>query len=117
MQSHHVKSLVYVVKAYASWPHMFCRVKRKLTDRDVCKMFIVGMCPYEEFERTKHDVGPCPLIHDEELQAEWKVAACASGQLYSSSHWKKVRGSGQFLFCLLSCAVRQSCLSTHVLSA
>ena len=36
-------------------------------------MFIVGMCPYEEFERTKHDVGPCPLIHDEELQAEWKV--------------------------------------------
>ena len=48
-------------------------MKRKLTDRDVCKMFIVGMCPYEEFERTKHDVGPCPLIHDEELQAEWKV--------------------------------------------
>ena len=51
------------------------RVKRKLTDPDVCKMFIVGMCPYEEFQRTKHEVGPCPHIHDEELQAEWLVRA------------------------------------------
>jgi hypothetical protein len=53
------------------------RVKRKLTDPDVCKMFIVGMCPYEEFQRTKHEVGPCPHIHDEELQAEWQVGAVA----------------------------------------
>lgn len=32
------------------------------------------MCPYYEFERTKHDFGPCPLIHDDELKDEWKVS-------------------------------------------
>ncbi|EIE25974.1 hypothetical protein COCSUDRAFT_46447 [Coccomyxa subellipsoidea C-169] len=30
------------------------------------------MCPYEEFERTKHDFGACPLIHDDDLKAQWE---------------------------------------------
>lgn len=108
--------MVFLGKAYASWPRVFCRVKRKLTDRDVCKMFIVGMCSYEEFERTKHDVGPCPLIHDEELQAEWKVRPVLQDNCILHP-MKKVRGSDQFLFYLLSCAVRHLCLSTNALSA
>jgi hypothetical protein len=32
------------------------------------------MCPYEEFERTKHDFGACPLIHDDDLKAQWEVS-------------------------------------------
>jgi len=41
----------------------------------VCHYYLAGMCPYEEFERTKHDVGPCPLAlgHDEALKAEFDV--------------------------------------------
>jgi hypothetical protein len=42
-----------------------CRVKKKFTDADVCKFYLCGFCPYEEFQRTKHDVGPCPMVHDD----------------------------------------------------
>ncbi|KAK9916020.1 hypothetical protein WJX75_007379 [Coccomyxa subellipsoidea] len=49
------------------------KVQRKFTDPDVCHFYIVGMCPYEEFERTKHDFGACPLIHDDDLKAQWEA--------------------------------------------
>lgn len=49
------------------------RVRRKFSDADVCHFYVVGMCPYEEFERTKHDFGACPLIHDDDLKAQWEV--------------------------------------------
>ncbi|CAK0773646.1 hypothetical protein CVIRNUC_004087 [Coccomyxa viridis] len=45
--------------------------KRRFEDKDVCHYYLAGMCPYEEFERTKHDVGPCPLVHDDELKADF----------------------------------------------
>lgn len=35
------------------------------------------MCPYEEFERTKHDVGPCPLAHDDDLRDQFQVRSCS----------------------------------------
>ena len=51
------------------------RVRYRLVDEDVCHYYLAGMCPFEEFERTKHDVGPCPFAngHDEELRAEFEV--------------------------------------------
>jgi len=73
-------------------------VKRKLTDPDVCKMFIVGMCPYEEFQRTKHEVGPCPHIHDEELQAEWQVRALAPHTSAALPGRGRAASRGQFFF-------------------
>lgn len=45
--------------------------KRSYTDRDVCKHYLVGFCPYEEFRRTKNDCGDCPALHDEGAKAEW----------------------------------------------
>lgn len=45
--------------------------KRHYYDRDVCKYHLAGFCPYEEFRRTKNDVGECPSVHDEEAKAEW----------------------------------------------
>ncbi|CAL5218741.1 g457 [Coccomyxa viridis] len=49
--------------------------KRRLDDKDVCHYYLAGMCPFEEFERTKHDVGPCPLAagHDDDLRAEFEA--------------------------------------------
>ena len=48
-------------------------VAHRFEDKDVCHYYLAGMCPYEEFERTKHDVGPCPLVHDDELKADFAV--------------------------------------------
>ena len=47
----------------------------RFEDKDVCHYYLAGMCPFEEFERTKHDVGPCPLAmgHDDDLRAEFEV--------------------------------------------
>ena len=43
----------------------------------MCHYYLAGMCPFEEFERTKHDVGPCPLAtgHDDDLRAEFEVSS------------------------------------------
>ncbi|KAG7670497.1 hypothetical protein KSW81_003060 [Nannochloris sp. 'desiccata'] len=46
--------------------------KRKFTDSDVCKYFLCGFCPYEEFRRTKNDLGECPSVHDEACKIEWE---------------------------------------------
>lgn len=45
--------------------------KRHFTDPDVCKYYICGFCPCEEFRRTKNDCGECTAIHDEACKAEW----------------------------------------------
>merc|ERR1712227_389198 len=47
--------------------------QRKFYDRDVCKFFIAGLCPYQElFKNTKSDLGPCQYpIHDTLLKEEF----------------------------------------------
>eukprot|EP00884_Botryococcus_braunii_P001837 jgi/Botrbrau1/11654/Bobra.168_2s0011.1 len=49
------------------------KVKKKFTDSDICKYYLCGFCPYEEFLRTKHDVGPCPNVHDDACKADWEA--------------------------------------------
>ncbi len=36
-------------------------------DDDVCKMCLVGLCPYTLFSNTREDIGTCPKIHHEKL--------------------------------------------------
>uniref|UniRef100_A0A0A0LKT3 RNA-binding protein Luc7-like 2 n=1 Tax=Cucumis sativus TaxID=3659 RepID=A0A0A0LKT3_CUCSA len=47
-------------------------VSRKYYDRDVCRMFLVGLCPHELFQLTKMDMGPCPKIHSLQLRKEYE---------------------------------------------
>lgn len=47
--------------------------KRHFTDPDVCKYYICGFCPCEEFRRTKNDCGECTAIHDEACKTEWEA--------------------------------------------
>lgn len=54
--------------ASASRPH-----KRHYSDPDVCKYYLAGFCPHEEFRRTKNDMGDCEGVHDEALKAEWEA--------------------------------------------
>lgn len=47
-------------------------MERKFSDNDVCKAFLCGFCPHEEFRRTKNDCGDCPLLHDEACRKQWE---------------------------------------------
>ncbi|CAN0859772.1 Putative RNA-binding protein Luc7-like 1 [Linum grandiflorum] len=49
-------------------------VNRKYFDRDVCRMYLVGLCPHELFQLTKMDMGPCPKVHSLQLRKEYEEA-------------------------------------------
>ncbi|XP_071713823.1 U1 snRNP-associated protein usp106-like [Rutidosis leptorrhynchoides] len=49
-------------------------VNRKYYDRDVCRLFLVGLCPHELFQLTKMDMGPCPKVHSFHLRKEYQEA-------------------------------------------
>ncbi|OXV08807.1 hypothetical protein Egran_03430 [Elaphomyces granulatus] len=46
-----------------------------ITDPKVCRSYIVGTCPHDQFTNTKQDLGPCPKIHSEGLKAEYESAS------------------------------------------
>lgn len=48
------------------------RVERKFSDKEVCKAFLCGFCPHEEFRRTKNDCGDCTQLHDEACRKQWE---------------------------------------------
>ncbi|SIO73438.1 LUC7 N_terminus [Babesia microti strain RI] len=47
-------------------------VGKDFRDRDVCKLYLTGLCPHDLFDNTKHYLGPCSKIHAEELRAEYE---------------------------------------------
>uniref|UniRef100_A0A7N0U7N0 RNA-binding protein Luc7-like 2 n=1 Tax=Kalanchoe fedtschenkoi TaxID=63787 RepID=A0A7N0U7N0_KALFE len=49
-------------------------VNRKYYDRDVCRFYLVGLCPHELFQLTKMDMGPCPKMHSLQLRKEYQEA-------------------------------------------
>ncbi|CAN6864474.1 unnamed protein product, partial [Brassica oleracea] len=49
-------------------------VNRKYYDRDVCRLYLSGLCPHELFQLTKMDMGPCPKVHSLQLRKEYKEA-------------------------------------------
>eukprot|EP00743_Colponemidia_sp_Colp-15_P003817 GILK01004117.1.p1 GENE.GILK01004117.1~~GILK01004117.1.p1 ORF type:complete len:334 (-),score=53.76 GILK01004117.1:102-1058(-) len=42
-------------------------------DANVCKAFLVGLCPHDLFPNTKSDLGPCPKAHDEHLRIKYET--------------------------------------------
>lgn len=46
---------------------------RKVHDDDVCKYHLCGFCPYEEFDKTRTDYGPCPSVHDDRSKGQWEA--------------------------------------------
>ncbi|GFQ00381.1 protein luc7 [Phtheirospermum japonicum] len=49
-------------------------VTRKYYDRDVCRLFLAGVCPHDLFQLTKIDMGPCPKVHSLQLRKEYEEA-------------------------------------------
>ncbi|XP_010485677.1 PREDICTED: putative RNA-binding protein Luc7-like 2 isoform X1 [Camelina sativa] len=49
-------------------------VNRKYYDRDVCRLYLSGLCPHDLFQLTKMDMGPCPKVHSLQLRKEYREA-------------------------------------------
>ncbi|KAG8061752.1 hypothetical protein GUJ93_ZPchr0003g17450 [Zizania palustris] len=47
-------------------------VSRKYFDRDVCRLFLAGLCPHDLFQLTKMDLGPCPKVHSLQLRKDYE---------------------------------------------
>lgn len=41
---------------------------RKFSDKDICKKFLLGLCPHEMFKNTKVELRPCSKVHNEHLK-------------------------------------------------
>ncbi|KAL6899623.1 hypothetical protein ACP4OV_006281 [Aristida adscensionis] len=48
-------------------------VSRKYYDRDVCRLYLAGLCPHDLFQLTKMDMGPCPKLHSLQLRKEYPL--------------------------------------------
>lgn len=57
-------------------------VDRKYYDRDVCRLFLSGLCPHELFQLTKMDMGPCPKVHSLQLRKEYEEAKAKAADNY-----------------------------------
>ncbi|CAK0881949.1 unnamed protein product, partial [Prorocentrum cordatum] len=44
------------------------RKVRKFSDDDICKKFLLGLCPHDMFTNTKTDLGPCKGKHNDTLK-------------------------------------------------
>ncbi|XP_022864619.1 putative RNA-binding protein Luc7-like 2 isoform X2 [Olea europaea var. sylvestris] len=49
-------------------------VTRKYFDRDVCRLYLSGLCPHDLFQLTKMDKGPCQKVHSLQLRKEYQEA-------------------------------------------
>ena len=54
--------------------HMQITKKLKFSDEEVCKDYLLGLCPYLLLCNTKSDLGPCPKrVHDESLRESFEL--------------------------------------------
>ena len=63
------------------------RSERKFSDDSICKYFLCGFCPYEEFRRTKNDCGDCPSVHDDACKAQWDALDDRAKERYGWAGW------------------------------
>ncbi|TPX31521.1 hypothetical protein SmJEL517_g05133 [Synchytrium microbalum] len=47
------------------------------TDPKVCKSFLLGLCPHDQFMNTKADLGPCEKVHGEKLKLAFETDKAA----------------------------------------
>ncbi|KAF5959847.1 hypothetical protein HYC85_001056 [Camellia sinensis] len=47
-------------------------------DKEVCGLYMVRFCPHDLFVNTRSDLGPCPRIHDPEVEGKdiWSSGSC-----------------------------------------
>ncbi|KAF3507838.1 hypothetical protein F2Q69_00003897 [Brassica cretica] len=73
-------------------------VNRKYYDRDVCRLYLSGLCPHELFQLTKMDMGPCPKVHSLQLRKEFPLDEAASIAISTVKEFGKDFKEMQFKF-------------------
>ncbi|KAH9563233.1 hypothetical protein CY35_05G114600 [Sphagnum magellanicum] len=58
-------------------------VKRNYYDRDVCRLYLTGLCPHDLFQLTKMDLGPCSKVHSLQLRKEYEEAKAKGKDNYN----------------------------------
>uniref|UniRef100_A0A0D3F7D0 LUC7 related protein n=1 Tax=Oryza barthii TaxID=65489 RepID=A0A0D3F7D0_9ORYZ len=76
-------------------------VSRKYYDRDVCRLFLAGLCPHDLFQLTKMDMGPCPKLHSLQLRKEypWRSPSnysCRVTRVYNRYEEAKAKGMDNY---------------------
>ena len=46
---------------------------------NVCKSYLLGLCPFDLFHMTKYKAGVCEKIHDPSLKADFEQASVSEG--------------------------------------
>lgn len=49
-------------------PTKIYKEKIDLNDEEICKFFLVSVCPYDFFPNTKYDMGECTKRHDQQYK-------------------------------------------------
>jgi len=49
-------------------------IKCNYYDRDVCCLYLAGLCPHDLFQLTKMDLGACSKVHSLQLRKEYESA-------------------------------------------
>ena len=57
-------------------------VSRKYYDRDVCRLFLAGLCPHDLFQLTKMDLGPCPKVPSLQLRKDYEEVKAKGTENY-----------------------------------
>ncbi|WVZ61243.1 hypothetical protein U9M48_011150 [Paspalum notatum var. saurae] len=57
-------------------------VNRNYYDRDVCRLFLAGLCPHDLFQLTKMDLGPCSKIHSLQLRKDYEEARAKGSESF-----------------------------------
>jgi len=57
-------------------------VKMQWRDREVCRKHLCGFCPNIMFSNTKHDIGPCSMVHDDVLREEYVFSVYISSNMF-----------------------------------
>lgn len=74
-------------------PSQMCKTKKSYSDKEVCKYYLAGLCPYYElFKNTKSDLGPCQFqLHDVRFKEEYNALSEHQKQKYERELLRKLQ--------------------------
>lgn len=60
-----------LLRSRNSYHHNYRQREPEIRDHQVCKSYIMGLCPYEMFQGTKQDLGSCKRLHLEKFRIQY----------------------------------------------
>eukprot|EP00253_Pinus_taeda_P012121 PITA_12121 len=66
-------------------------IKRNYYYRDVCRLYLAGLCPHNLFQLTKMDLGACSKVHSLQLRKEYEVTQSPEVEDYTKQIKEKLK--------------------------